>query len=115
MLWQMFVMSYTDLLTNLTVSKDFRQFETQHQELLKYINSEFKRIAKLYSCKVRQLNDRWQLVDVNIPSTCEKHKNHNTSSFSSTTTTTSSPDDPWVFNNTCTYTPKATIPPLIVV
>jgi hypothetical protein len=62
MLWQMFVMSYNDLLNNLLLNKDFRQFENENQELLKYINSEFTRVGKLYSTRVRILNQEWRLV-----------------------------------------------------
>lgn len=62
MIWQMFLMSYNDLLQNLTVHKTFDRFDAQHKELLGYINGEFVRIGKLFSSKVYRLNDRWQLV-----------------------------------------------------
>lgn len=62
MLWQMFIMSYNDLLNNLLTNKDFGRFEEQNRELLKYVNSEFQRIGKLFSSKVHKLNEMWQLV-----------------------------------------------------
>jgi hypothetical protein len=62
MLWQMFIMSYNDLLHNLLMTKDFQQFNGQNKELLKYINSEFTRIGKLFSTRPRLLNERWQLT-----------------------------------------------------
>jgi hypothetical protein len=64
MLWQMFIMSYTDLLTNLRVNQQYATFDAQHKELLKYINNEIIRISKLYSSTktVRTLNNNWQYV-----------------------------------------------------
>ena len=62
MVWQMFVMSYVDLLHNLQINKDFVEFERQSENILAYVNEEFARIGTLYNAKVRYLNDRWQLV-----------------------------------------------------
>lgn len=62
MLWQTFVASYTDLLQNLSIEKNFEKFETEHQELLKCINSEFKRISKLYSTQTQLLDNNWTLI-----------------------------------------------------
>lgn len=62
MLWQMFIMSYNDLLNNLLIMKDFSQFEQQNKELLTYINSEFRRIGKLFTTRIRILNNQWNLV-----------------------------------------------------
>lgn len=62
MLWQMFIMSYTDLLNNLIVNHEFVTFETQSNQLLIYINQELERFGKLYSSKIQMINDRWQMV-----------------------------------------------------
>lgn len=64
MLWQMFLMSHTDLLNNLMMNMDYSEFEKQTAELLKYVNHEITRISKLYSSvkRVRLLNANWQFI-----------------------------------------------------
>lgn len=65
MLYEMFIMSYIDLLNNLIANQDYKLFQTQNTELLKYINSEIVRISKLYtSSSIRKLDDNWQLRNV---------------------------------------------------
>ena len=63
MVWQMFVMSYVDLLHNLRINRDYEGFRRQSTHILEYVNSEFDRISTLYNAKVRHINDRWQLVN----------------------------------------------------
>lgn len=62
MVWQMFIMSYIDLLNNLRVEKRFDLFEEQSKHVLEYVNTEFTRISRLYNAKVRSVNEQWQLV-----------------------------------------------------
>jgi hypothetical protein len=65
MLYEMFIMSYIDLLNNLIANQDYTLFQTQNTELLKYINSEIVRISKLYtSSSIRKLDNNWQLRNV---------------------------------------------------
>lgn len=61
-LWDMCVMSYTDLLNNLTLHKNFHTFEEEHEELLQYVNSEFHRVCKLYSSRIIQISNRWDII-----------------------------------------------------
>lgn len=65
-LWQTFVAVFTDILYNLSIGKDFEKFEMENKEMLGHINSELKRISKLYSTQIQIFDEDWNLVNTNL-------------------------------------------------
>jgi hypothetical protein len=61
MLWQMFISTSIDILSKLVQSNIYITFLTEMEELRNYVNEQFYRFSKLYSCTQLKISENWHI------------------------------------------------------